>query len=413
MIRRLAGAVALVALSGAIAIANVDAVSSLGSPEPYLVIADVAITTKHALATLAVAIDLLMVAALFAVAWAWSRRRFVQAIFATVVWAVCAGASWHSIWLWINTNLAAVQAPAAQSQAVNDADRDALATAAKKAQWLLALDVSKQSKRDRARHLDKIEAAQKEVAELRRRVASAPIKIAPSPIEGFEWLAASVLILLHAIGPFAIFGSGHPDVRTARQRAGGGGVPAAMPAESVAVPAVMPPGLPPAMPAEMPPEMPAVVPPPMPPKPPNKINGVTPMPPTHASGGVPAAGTPMPPPRATAPVPPEPPAGTPPMPAVMPAAVPVANIFSLDDAVVPAVRRWLRTHTDKDAAGFLSTSEAWDSYCRSGGPDIPKDDFFKALKVVLGDKAAGRRKSIRGYNGIALRSEAGASALTT
>lgn len=405
MIHRLIGAVALLGLSGVIAVANVESFAALGSPEPYLIVAGTPISTQTALGVLAVAIDLLMIAALFAIGLAWRRRRLVQATLAVLVWGICASASLHSLWLWINANLAAVQTPAAQSQDVYAADKEALAASLKKVSWLLATDVARYTKKERARHLAEIEDAQKEVADLRRRVASATVITPPNPITGFEWIAASLLMVLHAVGWFAIFGSGHPDVRHARQRVGDGGVPAVMPAESV----VVPPAMPPALPSAMPPAMPAVVPPPVPPKPSSKINGVTSMPAPHASGGVPAAGTPTPPPRATASMPPEQPAGT----RSMPAAVSSTNIVNFDDAVVPAVRRWVRTHTDRYANGFLSASEAWDSYCRSGGPEIPKDDFFKALKVVLGDKAAGRRKSIRGYNGIVLKPTVGASAITT
>lgn len=409
MIHRIIGAIALLGLSGVIAVANVESFAALGSPAPYLIVAGTPISTQSALGVLAVAIDFLMIAALFAIGLAWRRRRLVQATLALLVWGICASASLHSLWLWINANLAAVQTPAAQSVDVYTADKEALAASSKKVSWLLATDVTRYTKKERARHLAEIEDAQKEVADLRRRVASATVITPPNPITGFEWIAASLLMVLHAVGWFAIFGSGHPNVRAARQRDDGG---VTSPVTALVTAAVTPPETPvvtagvtpPVTPAEIPgvtPEKSSLI---------NAVSGVTPV---CDTGPVTAAVSSVTPPRDAGPVTPPRPPGTR---AVTPG-VTATNIISFEDAVVPAVRRWVRSSTDKEPKGFMPASDAWSSYCQSGGPTMPEGDFHRALRIVLGEKSAGRKrvdgKQVRGYAGVALKPEAGSIAIST
>lgn len=386
-ITQLIGGAGAVLLWTVLVVANVDVLASFGSDKQYLATPWGNLTTQHALGSLGLAIELLFIGAVYGVARWWSGRKYLLTLIAVVVAAGCAGVSWHSAKTWLQVNIATVQAPATQSQVEYGALQNELLLKQEKVDWLLGTSTSKMNRRERAEHKAEIAAAEKEASDLRAQLISANLVTAPKPVEGFEVYAATMVVLVSILSWFAVFGSAHPG-RGDTPQVTAGDTPHVTPGVTTGDTASVTP----------------VTPPLVTPEKPNAINAVTPESPLPVT---PAVNRVTPPPVTPSVTPPP----DPPSPAVTPPPSP-GVVVTLADYAVPAVRRWVRSQDDGDPAAFLLASEALESYLASGGPDMTRDDFFKAMKEVVGTDRCVRKKAGRGYVGLKLRAKVRATATT-
>ena len=358
------GAIACIGLWLVLATANIEALTSLGSKTSYVTIAGLTLTTKTALGGLAIVIDILLIASAFAACHWWARCDEVTATAAVLVWGICALTSWHSTKVWLENNIAAVSAPATQSQDVYSAIKSDLNLAQKNVERLMSLDAKRFKRSERRETNIKINEAKQEVRELRHQLAGAKVVVASHPIEGFETYVATGLVALNALAWFSIFG------------AGSGGQNRPNPASATAIENQA--NLATALQPENYRNINAVTAPRLVAKKPSKTVART--------GGKPA--------------PPEPPPGT-----RKPAARRAAkrdNVVAINSAAVSAVKAWIDDSTTKRNGAFVATADAWEAYQDSGMIEVRKDDFCKVLKDVVDAKYYGRRGGVRGYNGIEL-----------
>lgn len=378
-----------------LATANVDTLASYGSGATYIETSWGNLTTRDMLGALGLGVELLFIGAIYGVSRWWKERAYFPLIAALIVTAGCAGISWHSAKVWVETNIATVQAPATQSEDAYAAKKNEVLLAQEHYDWLLGTSTSKMNRQERREHKADLAQAKIDMEKKASELAAFNIVVAPQAIENFPAYVATVIVVLNILGWFAVFGSAHP----------GKGVTAPV------TPAVTP-GVTPGVTPRSHPGVTALVTPDrqplVSPKKPNAINGVTPESPAPVS---PAVTQVTPPPQKPVSPPPDTPESPP---GVTAGATPESSgvVVTLADHVVPAVRRWVRSQDDGDPTSFLPATEAWEAYCASGGPDMPKDDFFKAMKEIVGEDRCTRKKTGRGYAGLKIRTRSKAAATT-
>lgn len=200
------GGVSAVFFTFILMVANLDYLASLGSAEPFFIWHAIEITRKQALWVLAAAIDLAMIAALFAYEYQRAREENGPKVFAICVWALCCLFSAHSTKGWIATNISQARAPKEKAAYTYKSLQKDIETEQDGLSWRLQLEVKPMRRRDRAALEKQIAATRERIDDLRAKIEPLNIAQVAHPILGFEWYLAVALLVLNGGSWYAYFG---------------------------------------------------------------------------------------------------------------------------------------------------------------------------------------------------------------
>ncbi len=199
----------LALISGAIvtsvmALASISYSATLASPEPAL--AWLPVPNTWLFAVLALALDLGMIASVFAAFRWWSCDR-IAAVAAIGLFIIASLYSIHAVRGYIALNLTASAAPSARSA---DAYVSLKLELGQAQTFLGDLQTSfaEASRGERTRLAPQIETARKAVQDARTRLARVDTVAHVSPLAGLEWFLAVTLWIFHATCWSAWFGTG-------------------------------------------------------------------------------------------------------------------------------------------------------------------------------------------------------------
>lgn len=395
-----------------VAAANIDAMMALAGDGIIFSWQGFSVTARMAYATASVAVDALLAIAAVAVFWQAAQRRWLRATFAVIVWALCAGMSWHSMWLWFGANQGGNVIASSQSQDVYRATKDQLDDAQKHYSWLAQTKTSKMGPNTLMEHRKTVAAAERRLDELRQQLATTRIKTVMAPIEHFDIIGATLFLIVNTLCWPAVFGPRHRQTAVVAPPGGGTFDPVAPPQVAALDP---------------PPPHAATLPPPTPVagsggaatetggggKKLNDFIAATMVPPaatTAATGPVApdqVAGQvapPEPPPPTPPAVPPPPATDPPPPPSKAPPPVAASDkVVILGESHATAVKRWARRRTEGDPKAFSKSSDLWEDYLQHGTLEMRRDEFFKALASEFGGPV--KKKAGRGYEGMSIKSK--------
>ena len=184
--------------------------ASLGGQGELLAIEGYRVTAATAFGAMGLAFELVMVAALFGVTWWLSKRAWLAATLAAIVWIIASAFAVHSARGFIATNVTAAIAPAQRNVDVYVSLKKDLLDEQQALRWLRETMVKTARRSERRRLVAQIKESQARIERLRAELAQAPNAQPVNPLAGIEWWLAGILWLLNTGGWYAFFGGSRP-----------------------------------------------------------------------------------------------------------------------------------------------------------------------------------------------------------
>lgn len=202
------GAVAWAGLTGAMAVGNIDFMTSLvPGNEPWHILGWT-IQREWVFTAIAVSIDAVLIAAPFAIAESYRDRQHGRLLAAVTVWAIAVVFSLHSTHGWIEGFVDKKEAPVQQS-VEKRADLDKMIEAEQKNLDAIRAKLREEglSTRDKNSYTFQQTTSLGRISELQGQKWGTVVENKFYVMAGFSWAFAAALCAMNALVPFALFGT--------------------------------------------------------------------------------------------------------------------------------------------------------------------------------------------------------------